>query len=75
MLLINPEGIIASGPPAQVLADRAAWQKLGLLIPEWIDAMKNSLSAQAGRNYGWSKILRCDGWTRVRNYGWGCALR
>ncbi len=36
MFLINPEGIISSGPPAQVLADRAAWHKLGLLIPEWI---------------------------------------
>jgi energy-coupling factor transport system ATP-binding protein len=36
MFLINPEGIISSGAPAQVLADRAAWDKLGLLVPEWI---------------------------------------
>jgi energy-coupling factor transporter ATP-binding protein EcfA2 len=36
MFLINAEGIISSGPPAQVLADRAAWDKLGLLVPEWI---------------------------------------
>jgi energy-coupling factor transporter ATP-binding protein EcfA2 len=36
LYLLHPDGIVASGPPAQVLADRAAWEKLGLLIPEWI---------------------------------------
>jgi energy-coupling factor transporter ATP-binding protein EcfA2 len=36
LFLLHPEGIISSGPPEQVLADRDAWQKLGLLIPEWI---------------------------------------
>ncbi len=38
LFLLDPEGIIASGPPEQVLADREAWKKLGLLIPEWIKA-------------------------------------
>jgi energy-coupling factor transport system ATP-binding protein len=37
LFLLHPEGIITGGPPAQVLADRAAWQKLGLLIPEWLE--------------------------------------
>ena len=36
MMLLHPAGIIASGTPQQVLADQAAWQKLGLLIPEWL---------------------------------------
>jgi energy-coupling factor transporter ATP-binding protein EcfA2 len=36
LYLLDPEGIISSGPPTQVLADQAAWDKLGLLIPEWI---------------------------------------
>ena len=36
LFLLHPEGIVSSGPPEEVLADRAAWQKLGLLIPEWI---------------------------------------
>jgi len=36
LFLLHPDGIVASGTPAEVLADRAAWEKLGLLIPEWI---------------------------------------
>ena len=36
MLLMNPEGIVASGAPQQVLRDQGAWQKLGLIIPEWV---------------------------------------
>ena len=38
LLLLGPEGFVADGPPARVLADRAAWAKLGLSVPEWVRA-------------------------------------
>jgi energy-coupling factor transporter ATP-binding protein EcfA2 len=38
LLLLGPEGFIADGSPAQVLADRAAWDRAGLLVPDWLKA-------------------------------------
>ena len=36
MLLLGPAGFVADGPPAQVLRDQAAWERLGMLVPEWV---------------------------------------
>jgi energy-coupling factor transport system ATP-binding protein len=36
LVLLGKEGILHSGTPADVLADEAAWQNLGLRIPDWI---------------------------------------
>ena len=36
LLLLGSEGLVASGPPAQVLQDNAAWDRLGLHLPEWL---------------------------------------
>jgi energy-coupling factor transporter ATP-binding protein EcfA2 len=38
LLLLGPEGFVADGPPARVLAGEAAWAKLGLSVPEWVHA-------------------------------------
>ena len=36
LLLLSRRGILADGPPGQVLADAAAWNELGLVVPEWV---------------------------------------
>ena len=36
LLLLAADGFVASGPPAQVLGDVAAWDRLGLRLPEWL---------------------------------------
>jgi energy-coupling factor transporter ATP-binding protein EcfA2 len=36
LLLLGPEGFIADGSPARVLADRVAWDRAGLLVPDWL---------------------------------------
>jgi energy-coupling factor transport system ATP-binding protein len=36
LLLLGPGGFVADGPPAQVLRDQAAWEQLGLFVPEWV---------------------------------------
>jgi energy-coupling factor transporter ATP-binding protein EcfA2 len=36
LILLDRDGIVASGPPDQVLAERSAWHRLGLRLPEWV---------------------------------------
>jgi energy-coupling factor transporter ATP-binding protein EcfA2 len=36
LILLDRDGIAASGPPDQVLAERSAWHRLGLRLPEWV---------------------------------------
>jgi energy-coupling factor transporter ATP-binding protein EcfA2 len=36
LLLLGPDGFVADGPPAAVLADRAAWASVGLAVPPWV---------------------------------------
>lgn len=36
LILLGDEGFIADGPPAQVLRDRAAWDRAGLSVPAWV---------------------------------------
>ncbi|MBN1812492.1 MAG: hypothetical protein JXA14_11695, partial [Anaerolineae bacterium] len=36
LLLLGPEGFVADGPPADVLRDHAAWDRLGLRVPAWL---------------------------------------
>jgi ABC-type hemin transport system ATPase subunit len=36
LLLLSRRGVLADGPPGQVLADAAAWNELGLVVPEWV---------------------------------------
>ena len=38
ILLLSRRGIIADGPPVRVFADSQAWEELGLVIPEWVQA-------------------------------------
>lgn len=37
LLLLSPEGMVADGSPVEVLQDTAAWQKLGLIVPPWLE--------------------------------------
>jgi energy-coupling factor transporter ATP-binding protein EcfA2 len=36
LALLGPEGFVAHGPPAEILADDAAWASLGLSVPGWL---------------------------------------
>jgi len=36
LILLSPEGFVASGSPEQVLADHSAWDRLGLRLPDWV---------------------------------------
>lgn len=36
MLLLGPDGFVADGPPQLVLADAAAWRRVGLKVPSYV---------------------------------------
>jgi energy-coupling factor transport system ATP-binding protein len=36
MALLGEGRIVADGSPAELLADRAAWEKVGLFVPRWV---------------------------------------
>ncbi|MCA9936328.1 MAG: ABC transporter ATP-binding protein [Ardenticatenaceae bacterium] len=36
MILLGAHGFVADGPPAAILADPIPWQRLGLLLPDWV---------------------------------------
>ena len=36
LILLDRAGFAASGPPQQVLAERSAWDRLGLRVPDWV---------------------------------------
>jgi cobalt/nickel transport system ATP-binding protein len=38
LALMSPDGFVREGPPAEVLADDAAWAQVGLSVPEWVRA-------------------------------------
>jgi energy-coupling factor transporter ATP-binding protein EcfA2 len=38
LLLLGSDGFVADGPPAEVLRDEAAWARLGLVVPEWVQS-------------------------------------
>jgi len=38
LLLLGPEGLSGDGPPARVLHDEAAWARVGLVLPEWVQS-------------------------------------
>jgi energy-coupling factor transport system ATP-binding protein len=38
LMLLGAKGFVADGPPAQVLRDDAAWNRLGLCVPAWVRA-------------------------------------
>ncbi|MBN1400900.1 MAG: ATP-binding cassette domain-containing protein, partial [Anaerolineae bacterium] len=35
-ILLAPEGLIADGPPGEVLRDAEAWRRAGLIVPPWL---------------------------------------
>lgn len=36
LILLGVDGIVADGPPREVLQNGAAWSQVGLVIPEWV---------------------------------------
>jgi ABC-type hemin transport system ATPase subunit len=36
LLLLAPDGVVADGPPSQVLEDKPAWRRIGLRVPAWL---------------------------------------
>ncbi len=44
LLLLGPHGLVADGPPAQVMRDPAAWAEVGLVVPPWLP-LPNIMSA------------------------------
>ncbi len=41
MILLGPDGFAADGPPPTVLANTAAWQRVGLAVPKWVEVIEN----------------------------------
>jgi energy-coupling factor transport system ATP-binding protein len=37
LLLLGPGGLVADGPPAQILREPAPWATLGLPVPDWVE--------------------------------------
>ncbi len=40
MVLLGSQGVVADGPPIQVLADKSAWDSIGIHIPSWFHALQ-----------------------------------
>jgi energy-coupling factor transporter ATP-binding protein EcfA2 len=38
LLLMDESGFVADGPPGEVLGDKAAWKRAGLIVPDWVAA-------------------------------------
>ncbi len=38
LLLLAPDGIVADGPPSQVLQNQGAWRQIGMQVPDWVGA-------------------------------------
>ncbi|MCP4542231.1 MAG: ABC transporter ATP-binding protein [Chloroflexi bacterium] len=36
LLLLGRDGLVADGPPDEILRDNAAWAQIGLRVPEWV---------------------------------------
>ncbi len=36
LILLEPDGVVASGTPRQVLNNSTAWDRIGLRIPQWV---------------------------------------
>ena len=36
LVLLGSDGIVAAGPPAELMGDDDLWERLGLLLPEWV---------------------------------------
>ena len=36
LVLLSPGGILAAGPPVELMQDEDLWQQLGLLLPDWV---------------------------------------
>lgn len=36
LLLMDESGLVADGPPGEVLSDEAAWKRAGLIVPDWV---------------------------------------
>jgi energy-coupling factor transporter ATP-binding protein EcfA2 len=43
IVLLGAEGIVADGPPDQILADREAWSAIGLHVPDWLQRARGGL--------------------------------
>jgi energy-coupling factor transporter ATP-binding protein EcfA2 len=35
LILLGPDGVIADGPTDEILEDRSAWERTGLILPGW----------------------------------------
>jgi energy-coupling factor transporter ATP-binding protein EcfA2 len=36
LVLLGSDGIVAAGPPADIMGDDDLWERLGLILPEWV---------------------------------------
>jgi energy-coupling factor transporter ATP-binding protein EcfA2 len=42
LLLLGPDGVVADGPPADLMKNKVAWSQIGLPIPAWLTTMENA---------------------------------
>jgi energy-coupling factor transporter ATP-binding protein EcfA2 len=52
ILLLGSSGFVAAGPPDSVLADAAAWARLGLTVPAWVRPEPASPARESGPEQG-----------------------
>jgi ABC-type hemin transport system ATPase subunit len=38
LVLLGSGGIVAAGPPEEIVGDEDLWNQLGLLLPQWVRA-------------------------------------
>jgi energy-coupling factor transporter ATP-binding protein EcfA2 len=65
LLLLDAGGIVADGPPDEVLSDRAAWAAAGLVVPDWVRVDKLAVREAPGGelvNGDRSRCLCSAGW-------------
>jgi energy-coupling factor transporter ATP-binding protein EcfA2 len=48
LVLLGPGGLVAQGPPHEVLLDDSAWAKLGLFVPDWMNPSRTWAGEAAG---------------------------
>jgi energy-coupling factor transport system ATP-binding protein len=48
LMLLGPDGLVADGPPAEVVCQSAAWARLGLSVPDWVQVPQRDAQEEDG---------------------------
>ena len=48
LMLLGPDGLVADGPPVDVVRQSAAWARLGLSVPDWVHVPGRGIQERDG---------------------------